>query len=360
VNYQSENTSLCVSVIMPVRNEGRCIQETLRSLQGQQTEGFELEVLVVDGMSQDDTRQKVAVLAAVDPRIKLLENPLGQTSAALNAGLRAAKGEYVCILGAHAFYSPDYVAVCLQELLAHGAVGCSGKLITTPADSSRQARLVAWAMGHPFASSSRSVRTQREGYSGTVPFPVMQRNALLEAGGYNELLIRNQDNDMNQRLRAMGFKLYLTGKTTCLYYPRSSVRTFLQHAFLSGLWNARSLKKNPASMAMRHFVPMGFVIVLLILLALALAGLAAPGTQARDAALALGGILAIHLSMGTIAGIQVALRERTGTALWLAPLILAFHCCYGLGTLRELLLQAGRPEQRDCGEGAAQIIADRD
>src|SRR5262249_41492115 len=97
----------CVSVVMPVRNEGRFIEATLRSLRMQKTPGFHLEILVVDGMSDDDTRQKVASLASKDKRIKLISNPARYTPAALNLGIRAAAGEYVCILGAHASYDLD-------------------------------------------------------------------------------------------------------------------------------------------------------------------------------------------------------------------------------------------------------------
>jgi hypothetical protein len=240
-------------------------------------------------------------------------------------------------MGAHASYDPDYIAVCLEELVAHDAVGCSGKIATAPADSSLQARLVAWAASHPFASSARSVRTQPEGYADTVPFPVMRKRALLDVGGYNERLIRNQDNDMNQRLRALGFKLYVTAKTQCRYYPRATVRSFLKHAFLSGLWNARSLRENPASLSLRHFVPLAFVTALLVLAGFAAAGGLA-GEYSRAAALSLGVILAGHLGFGVVAGIQIGLREKTAAVLWVAPIILAFHCAYGVGTLRGLFV----------------------
>src|SRR5262252_1605709 len=106
---------------MPVFNEGRFIEDALRSLQTQITPDFELEILVVDGMSEDNTRDEVGKLAGEDPRIKLLRNPSRHTPAALNIGLQAAAGHYVCIMGAHASYDADYISVCLQELLAHEA-----------------------------------------------------------------------------------------------------------------------------------------------------------------------------------------------------------------------------------------------
>ena len=344
MNCQNQDPSLCVSVILPVFNEGRFIQQTLRSLQGQHTQGFRLEILVVDGMSEDDTCQKISRLAAEDPRIRILRNPKRSTPAAFNLGVSAATGPYVCIMGAHACYDSDYIEVCLRELLAHDAVGCSGKIVTTPANSGLQARLVAWAMSHPFASSSRSVRTQPEGYADTVPFPVMRKEALLRAGGYNEQLVRNQDNDMNQRLRAMGLKLYATAKTQCRYYPRAGIRSFLKYAFVSGLWNAWSRKENPNAMSLRHFIPMAFVGSLTVLAALACAGaLIVPTMPWRVAALAFAFIVASHLGIGMIAGVGVGLRERTTAGLLIPPLIFAFHCSYGTGTLCGFLTPAPAP-----------------
>jgi succinoglycan biosynthesis protein ExoA len=335
--FQNPNARIRVSVIMPVLNEERFIKATLRSVQAQCAPDFQLEILVIDGMSEDSTRKIVTAIAAQDPRIRLLNNRLRHTPAALNLGLRAATGEYVCIMGAHASYKSDYISVCLQELRASGAVGCSGKVLTTPADSTLQARLIAWAVGHAFASSSRSVRTQPEGCVDAVPFPLMRKQALLDAGGYNEQLIRNQDNDMNQRLRARGSKLYVTGKTHCHYYPKANITSFLKYGFVSGLWNVHSLKKNAASMSPRHFAPSALVAVLLLLAASILTNAAADAAYPKMAGLALGIILSVHLVLGLTAGVQVGIREKTLSALWLAPLILAYHCSYGFGTLRGLL-----------------------
>jgi GT2 family glycosyltransferase len=91
------------------------------------------------------------------------------------------------------------------------------------------------------------VRTQHEGFVDTIPFPVMRKAALLEVGGYDEALLRNQDNDMNQKLRAKGHRLVLTEKVHCLYYARSSLAELWRWGYQSGLWNAVSLRRNPAS-----------------------------------------------------------------------------------------------------------------
>ena len=323
----------CVSVILPVFNEARFIEATVHCLLDQSANSFDLEILVIDGESTDGTANKVSRIVQTDKRVKLLRNPQRRTPSAFNIGLGVAKGEYVCIFGAHAVYPKDYISICLAELMARGATGCSGRITTIPVDETLQARLAAWTLGHPFASSGRSVRTRSEGFVDTIPFPVMVRQALLDVGQFNEALVRNQDNDMCQRLRANGHKLFLTGKTQCSYYARSDIKALVNYAFRTGFWNAISARRNLASMAIRHFAPLFFVSILIILFAIAAISAL---IQKNYAAIALAGALLIlgsHLCLGLLAGIQMWVRERDIRAILLPLVILVFHVAYGLGTL---------------------------
>ena len=145
-----------------------------------------------DGKSVDGTREILEKIAARDSRVKLLVNEKTRIPFAFNLGLQEAKGKCVCIFGAHTFYRKDYISVCLKELIAHHAVGCGGRVVTLHSDQTTQARLVAWAMGHPFGSSRKSFRAQAEGYVDTVNYPIIFKEALLEVGGYDEQLARNK------------------------------------------------------------------------------------------------------------------------------------------------------------------------
>src|SRR5262249_29859784 len=129
--------------------------------------------------------------------------------------------------------------------------------------------------------------------------------------------------------------LYVTGKTQCLYYARARVTSFLQYAFRNGLWNALSLRQNPASLGLRHLAPLGLVCLILGLIVAQVISVAVAHPWLPGIRLAV--ILVSHLSIGLLAGVQTAFKQRSVAALWLAPLILAFHCAYGLGTLRGLL-----------------------
>jgi glycosyltransferase involved in cell wall biosynthesis len=327
-----------VSVILAIYNEARCIEAALRSILKQQTfcpaiGEFDVELLAIDGMSDDGTRQILDRVAAQEPRLRVVVNERRRTPFAFNLGLLHAKGEYVCIFGAHSAYREDYIATCLGELLARGAAGCGGRVITMPASRSLSARLCSWALSHPFGSSRKSFRTQAEGSVDTVNYPVLRRDLVLAAGGYDEELTRNQDNDLNQKLRAGGHILWCTWKTECLYYPKSTVKGLLRYAYGNGFWNVLSLRKNPKSMGMRHFVPMAFVLCVLLGAMIAAVGAFFPAPSAYFMLLPLFALLALHLAFGTLSAFQVALRERSPGALYLPAVFLGLHVAYGYGTL---------------------------
>ena len=325
-----------VSVILAVFNEAPFIEATVNSLLDQRGADLDLEILAIDGRSTDGTTEILERMATRDSRIRHLLNPRRITPAAFNIGLGEARGDFVAVFGAHALYDRDYLATCLREMQVHGVVGCGGRLMTSPATGSLQARLVAWAMSHPFGSSSRSVRTQPEGFSDTIPFAVFVKSALLDAGGFDERLVRNQDNDMSEKLLMRGGRFYLTWKTRAVYFAKALLASFAHHAFKCGYWNVVSLRRNPRSMRVRHFVPLAFVLALSLSCALALVS---PWEAEwwRSAAAPLAGLLALYGGAGLVSGIQVALSQRSLAPLLLPPVFFVFHVSYGMGSLSAML-----------------------
>lgn len=333
-----------VSVVLATYNEEKSIERCLGSILSQRTShpsigDFQIEVLAVDGMSTDSTRDLLQRFARRNPRLRIIDNPRRRAPFAFNLGLHHAHGDYVCIFGAHSEYRDDYIAVCLVELLAHNAAACGGRIKTVPTSQRLNARLSAWAMSHPFGSSRKSFRTQQEGPVDTVNYAVFRRDLVLAAGGYDQELLRNQDNDLNQKLRAAGFVLWCTWKTECLYFPKSTVRGLFRYAYGNGNWNAVSLAKNPGSMALRHFVPFFFVVSLAFAVFLAGAGCVARAHNLWIAAIPFAALLGLHFTLGTAAAMDIAIRERSFGALCLPPVFLGFHFSYGFGTLRGLLSQ---------------------
>jgi len=335
-----------VSVVLAVFNEAAYIRNCMDSLLAQQTPGFSIEILAIDGGSTDGTRQYLDSVAAQHPHVRVLSNPHRKAPFAFNIGLRESLGEYVCIFGSHTFYRQDYIAVCLRELLAKGAAGCGGRVLTVPASEKLQARLVAYATSHSFGSSAKSFRTQPEGYADLVNYMLLRKQAVLDAGGYSEVLLRNQDNDLNQKLRANGHRLYCTWQTECLYHPQSTLGALFRHAYRCGFWNLLSFKANRASMSLYHFVPFFFVLALAASAVLSVVGLLSANPWLRLLALSFPALLLLHLGAGALASLQVFAQKKSPAALLLPFVFFGFHFSYGLGTLVALISGAAISKSR--------------
>ncbi len=326
---------MILSIICPTYNEEKYIAQTLESFLSQQHQSFDIEILICDGRSEDATRIVVAEYAARHTNIRLVDNPERKTPFAFNAGLREAKGEYVAILGAHTKYANDYLQVCYDELLAHNAVGCTGRVITKAAFDHFEAKLSEWVMLSSFGVSTSSFRSMKEGYVHSANFPVMNKQALLDLGGYDTKLERNQDNDMNQRLLNAGHKLYCTWKTKCLYRPPANLNGLFKYAYKGGFWNAKSFMVHARSMRLHHLIPFLFIVSIVTFAATGVFEYIFLKTMVLWAIL--GFIISLHLLVGIAFSIRSLKYENDGRKIILPFIFFAFHFCYGWGTLKGFL-----------------------
>lgn len=324
-----------VSVIMPVRDEGKFIDRGLGAVIAQDYPPERFEVLVADGMSDDDTRDRVGRIrdAIEQPRIRLLDNPGRTAPCALNVGLAEAVGEVIVRVDGHCEIAHDYLSRSVEALSTHGA-GCVGGPLTTIGDGA-VSEAIAVAMssrfgvgGSPFRVGSESVQEVD-----SVAFPAWPRRVMDEAGPFDEELVRNQDDEYSYRLRKLGHRILMLPQIRCHYYSRGSLRSLWRQYFQYGFWKVRVLQKHPRQMKARQFVPPAFVAWLLVS---ALIALTPPGAVAL--ALAAGTYLA-----ATVAA-SVALARRHG---WRHLLILPavfpmLHLGYGSGFLAGLVRFANR------------------
>ncbi len=326
---------MTLSIICPTYNEERYIAQTLDSFISQQHNSFDLEILICDGRSTDRTREIVLNYANSFRNIKLVDNPQRKTPFAFNAGLIAATGEYIAILGAHTKYADNYLQVCYDELISSGSIGCTGRVITRAAYDSFEAKLSEWVMLSSFGVSTSSFRAMREGYVNSVNFPVFKKQALLDLGGYDTKLERNQDNDMNQRLLDAGYKLYCTWKTKCWYRPPANLKSLFTYGYRSGFWNAKSLMVHARSMRLHHLIPFFFTFGILVATIAGLAEFAITHTTYLWSVLGI--VISIHLLVGILYSIRSLKYEYDGRKIVLPFLFFAFHFSYGWGTLRGFL-----------------------
>ncbi len=328
-----------VSVILPVFNEEKIILRTINSLLIQECTGFEIEILVLDGLSTDKTKKIVKSILQEDKRVRYLLNEKRKTPYAFNLGLKEATGNYVAILGAHCEYRKDYLAVCLQELKDEKAAGCSGRVFSKSACDTFESQASAYIFGNKFGVSGNSFRTQPEGFVDTIPYPIFVKKILLDLGGYNTELSRNQDNDMNYRIRAAGHKLYCTYKTFCVYFPKSTLREAYKYAHTNGFWNAESLRESKKSMSLRHFIP--FLFVLYLIFWMLMSGLFILNILSSFLYIILSVPLLVYLLLTVIYAFPFIKKSDSLKSIWMPIYFFRFHISYGMGTFKGLFNKQG-------------------
>jgi glycosyltransferase involved in cell wall biosynthesis len=325
-----------VSIICPTYNEEKYITRTLNSFISQKLRDIDLEILIVDGRSQDATRSIVESFSNNDKRVRLIDNPERRTPFAFNRGLTEASGNYVAILGAHAEYDENYVQTCYDELNKSGSMGCTGKIIPRVDEATSEAKLCEWVMGSKFGVSGKSFRTIQEGYAHTINFPVYRKEILIKLGGYNTSLLRNQDNELNQRIVEAGGKLYVTWKTKCYYFVPSSFSSLFRYALKNGFWNSISLVKFSSSMKWYHFIPFLFVLSLIFSFGLSIIAIIKGSFLGVIPVLL---ILLIYFFLALIFAGHIAISRKKLLAIFLPFVFFIFHVSYGWGTLAGFFAQ---------------------
>src|ERR1041385_5349731 len=201
------SASPLVSVILPCRNEFGYIEECLKSILSQEPPEGGFEVIVADGVSNDGTREYLERFSAENPKVRFLNNPGRIVSTGLNAALREARGEVIVRMDAHTVYAPNYIKQCLVVLRETGADNVGGPMCTTA--TTYKERVIRAVFHSPFAvGGARSHAPDYEGYVDTVISACWPPSIFDRVGGFDEELVRNQDDEHNLRVVRNGGKIY--------------------------------------------------------------------------------------------------------------------------------------------------------
>jgi glycosyltransferase involved in cell wall biosynthesis len=315
---------LALSVVVPCRNERHHIEACVHSLLAQSPVAGGFEVLVVDGMSDDGTREVLARLAAGNPQVRLVDNPGRITPCAMNAGIAVARGRYIAIAGAHNRYSSDYLSQSVAVLEETGADNVGGVMICE--GHSRIQRAVGAAHHSRFGGGgARWHDASYEGAADTVFGGVYRRDVFTRIGVFDTELVRNQDDEFNLRLTRAGGRIWQTRRVRSWYSPRASMRALFRQYFQYGYWKVRVITKHRLPASVRHVVPAAFVAALM---GLPLAALL--WTPAGWAWLAIVGLYALCCLVASVGAVRGADRDL----IPVLPLVFAtYHFGYGAGFL---------------------------
>ena len=263
-----------VSIIIPCRNEKEYIAQCVSSLVSSNYTKEMMQIIIVDGNSNDGTIEIINELKNKYNFIKIINNPKQITPVALNLGIKNSDFEYVMIAGAHALYSNNYISSLVENIKKLEADGVGGMLVTAVKNETPKSMSIAKVLSNKFGvgNSLFRVGVKEAKLVDTVPFGLYKKELFEKIGYYDERLIRNHDIELSKRMIAAGCKIYLIPDLFCTYYARETFRDIANNNYKNGYWNILTTyyTKKIHSLSLRHFVPFIFILSLILPMLLSL------------------------------------------------------------------------------------------
>ena len=338
-----------VSIILICRCEAPHIREALASILAQEPPPGGFEIVVADGMSDDGTREILTEIASSDQRVRVIDNRAKITASGLNAAISTAAGQILVRMDAHTRYAPDYLRQCVRVLQSTGADNVGGPWIAQAGNYVGEA--IAAAFQSRFAvGGARSHVPHYEGEVDSVYLGCWRKEVFQRFGGFDENLVRNQDDEHNLRIIRGGGRIWQSSRIRSWYHSRTSLKGLFRQYLQYGYWKVVVIQKHGKPASVRHLVPGVFVLALLLLgLLTGLACIATfgwpatrlPGSvSSRMLATALTAfvtLVSIYMLALLLASLKTA-RQTKWKFLPILPLVFGcFHFGYGFGFLRGVL-----------------------
>jgi glycosyltransferase involved in cell wall biosynthesis len=318
-----------VSIAIPVRNEERYISQCLESLCHQDYPKDRFEILIIDGMSEDRTIDRIRDFIKI-LNIRILENPRKIVPCALNIGIKEARGDYIIRMDAHTGYAPDYISKCIKWLIKTGADNVGGPIISLPGNNSIISKAIALASSSIFGVGNSKFRTSNKaGYVDTITFGAWPKRIFERVGLFNESLARNQDIEFNARIRKAGGKIYMTPEIKSYYHCRSTLKDIWRQNFNNGKWVIYTKAIAPYSLSWRHFVPFVFVSSIFIFSLLSF--------YSTLSVMFLIATAVSYTSTNLLFSLSVTFNNGFRYFLILPLIFFVFHLSYGLGSIWGLI-----------------------
>ena len=331
-----------VTVAIPARNESASIGELLRSVTAQTH--HRLQILVLDGMSTDDTAEQVRAAAAQDPRIELVENPARVIPAAMNLAVDHARGRWFVRIDAHCRVPEDYVERVVTHLRTGRWGGVGGR--KDGRGHTSQGRAIAAVMGSPFAQGNSVYHYGEQAQAvDHIPFGAYPTALIRELGGWSPTQLVNEDFEFDHRVRTAGHELLFDPEIHIDWDCRQQVVDLFRQYRRYGAGKVQTLAQHPGSVSPRHLAALGLVGALAVSVPL----LARRRTRLLGAA-----IVAPYAALvATATARTVGQLEDPADRKWVAPAFVALHLGWGLGFWEEALATAvGRGGARESLEAS--------
>jgi len=285
-----------------------------------------MEVLLIDGGSSDKTLDIIKRYQKKYPFFKLLHNPKKIVPVAMNIGIKNAKGEYIIRLDAHSSYPKDYFIKLLYWHKKLNADNVGAVWITDVINKTPTSCAIRNVLSDKFGVGGAKFRVGADKIEevDTVPFGCYKKEIFEKVGLYDERLVRNQDIELNKRIKRNGGKIYLIPDIKCTYFARETYKDLAKNNFLNGKWNILTayFTKTFSSLSLRHFIPMIFLLTLILLLIL--------GVVNKNFLIVFFILISFYLTIIALRSFQI---KKDTTFLHQILAFLVLHFSYAFGSL---------------------------
>lgn len=317
-----------ISIVIPIYNEEKYIRPCLESILSSDYPKDKMEVLLIDGMSSDNTKEIITDIQHRYPFIKLFENPKRIVPVAMNIGIRHAHGDYIIRLDAHSTYPSNYFSKLVNWHKKLNATNVGAPVITDVRNKTYKSNSIKKVLSSKFGVGNSSFRTGIRYVTevDTVPFGCYRREAFKRYGLYDERLVRNQDIELNKRIINNGGTIYLIPEINSTYFARENFTALATNNFKNGLWNILTAyyTKSLGSLSLRHFIPLLFVLSVFTPLILGV-------FFHRELLLISAFIVITHFTTLTLVSLRI--NDKETRFIYLMVSFYTLHFSYGIGSI---------------------------
>ena len=318
---------MLVSFIIAAYNAGKKLSYALDSLLKQDYDKSKIEVILIDGNSSDDTKKIMLDYKQKHKhefsRFLILDNQKKILPCAWNIALKNSLGDIILRIDAHSEMEPSFISNAVS-LIKKGEKIVGGPRPSIIEERGALQKVLLLAEQSMFGSGIADYRkSQQDKYVNTLAHAAYSREVFEAVGGYDERLVRTEDNEIHYRMRKAGFKFYFSSKIKSFHHARSSFKAMIKQKYLNGFWIGLTMGICPRCFSFYHLVPFLFVLSIIGFCALAF----------FNAPIFLILLLSFYFLGNISMSILASLRKKfTPYMLLLLGIFLTLHLAYGIGT----------------------------
>jgi glycosyltransferase involved in cell wall biosynthesis len=316
-----------ISVIIPTRNEEKYIAGCLESVIRNDYSKDYLEVLVMDGKSTDSTQIIVKEFSKKYNYISLLINENKTVPYAMNSGIKKAAGDYIIRLDAHGEFPSNYFSKLIKWSKKLNADNVGALWVTDVKNKTPKTLSIKSVLSNKFGVGNSYFRigTEEVKEVDTVPFGCYKKDVFQRIGLFDYRLERDQDIELNKRLKRNGGRIFLVPDVYSIYYARETYSSIAKNNFQTGLWNILTVyfTRRIDSLSLRHFIPFGFLLSLIVPFLL----------MFWNQFFGYLSLLSLILYIVTFITISLQIKNKTNSFFHIVWSFLVLHFSYGFGSL---------------------------